>query len=94
MFEFISDLEVDTDIIRTYLKGDQHRLRMFLSSLQLPCYNNFSHYCFQDILSCLLRKLLIHEQMIEELKQLQVEDVQQSMAKTKENELEMRLDEI
>lgn len=46
MDNFVDELEQSSTIITTTIKKDPHRRRMFVSSLQVPSYNKFSHYYF------------------------------------------------
>jgi hypothetical protein len=46
-------------------------MRKFISSLQVPTYNNFQHYYFQDILSMLSKKYISHHYVIEYLQKLE-----------------------
>ena len=70
----IDEIEEQTDIIKSFIKKDPLRRRKFIASLQIPTYFTFTKYYFQDILSCLVKKYLQHEYVIEELKLMEIED--------------------
>lgn len=44
--KFINDLEKETEMITTVIKGDTKYMRKFISNLQVPTYDNFQHYYF------------------------------------------------
>ena len=69
--KFISNLEEETEIITTVIKGDSKNMRKFISNLQVPTYHNFQHYYFQDVLSMLSKKYIGHRYVIEHLKKLE-----------------------
>lgn len=69
--KFISNLEDETEMITTVIKGDSKYMRKFISNLQVPTYDNFQHYYFQDILSMLSRKYIGHRYVIEYLQKLE-----------------------
>jgi hypothetical protein len=69
--KFISNLEDETEMITTVIKGDSKYMRKFVSNLQVPTYDNFLHYYFQDVLSMLSRKYIGHRYVIEYLQKLE-----------------------
>jgi len=69
--KFISNLEDETEMITTVLKGDSKYMRKFVSNLQVPTYDNFQHYYFQDVLSMLSRRYIGHRYVIEHLQELE-----------------------
>ena len=71
--DLIDDLEEKTDIIKAVIQKDFNRRRSFISSLQIPTYQNFSKYYFQDILSCLEKKYIQHQYVIEELQAMDLD---------------------
>ncbi|CDW83245.1 voltage-gated ion channel superfamily [Stylonychia lemnae] len=91
MNDLIDDVEEETDIITVVIHKDFSRRRFFISSLQAPCYKNFSMYYFQDILSCLQKRYLQHRYVIEEIDKMEI-DVSQYTIQAKNKELEF--DEI
>jgi hypothetical protein len=69
--KFISNLEDETEMITQVIKGDTKYMRKFVSNLQVPTYDNFQHYYFQDVLSMLSRKYIGHRYVIEYLQKLE-----------------------
>lgn len=45
-------------------------MRKFISDLQVPTYDNFQHYFFQDVLSLLSKRYIAHLYVIEHLQKL------------------------